>query len=73
MPDDIRSLYTTIGRDLTSHGVMNLDGVFESVADTAFIDWMHTSESGNRLVGRALSGRLAPEITPPQGQPAPAR
>ena len=59
MPDDLRSLYNAIGRDVTSQGVIDLRGVLESVTETAFIDWIHTSESGNQLVARALFDRIA--------------
>jgi hypothetical protein len=43
-------------------GVIDLAGVLGSVTETAFIDWMHTSESGNQLVARALFDRIAHEL-----------
>jgi hypothetical protein len=63
MDDDLRSLYMDIGREVTSQSdVIDLAGVFESVTETAFIDWIHTSESGNRLVACGLYDRVASEL-----------
>jgi hypothetical protein len=62
MPEDHRNLYTAIGREVVSQDVIDIAGVFESVTETAFIDWMHTSEWGNQLVARGLFDRLAPDL-----------
>ena len=56
-------MYGAIGQGvMTHHGVVDVSDAFDDMPTTAFIDWMHTSESGNERVARALYERLAPEI-----------
>jgi hypothetical protein len=63
MPQDLREMYDAIGREVVSHhGVVDLSHAFGDMAATAFIDWMHTSESGNERVARVLYDTLAPEL-----------
>lgn len=63
MSPDLRDIYDAIGRRLTSyHDVVNVSDAFDDMPTTAFIDWMHTSESGNERVARALYRKLAPEV-----------
>ena len=55
MPSDLHALYQAIGREVTSQpGVVDLSNAFDGVTSTAFIDWMHPTESGNEHVARAL-------------------
>jgi hypothetical protein len=63
MPQDLGDIYDAIGRRLVSqHGVVDVSDAFSGMSTTAFIDWMHTSESGNERVARAMYERLAPEL-----------
>jgi hypothetical protein len=55
MPKDTHDLYQAIGRHVTAQpAVADLTDAFAGVTSTAFIDWMHPTESGNEHVGRAL-------------------
>ena len=55
MPGDLRALYQSIGRDVVSQpAVADVGDAFEGVTSTAFIDWMHPTESGNEHIARAL-------------------
>ena len=63
MPLDLREIYDAIGQRVISHyGVVDVSNAFDDMPATAFIDWMHTSESGNERVARAIYQRLAPEF-----------
>lgn len=60
LPADLRAAYDAIGRNVKSHGVIDLSPAFHGMSTSAFIDWMHPSEQGIERIARALYEKLAP-------------
>jgi lysophospholipase L1-like esterase len=58
MDAELKELYGEVGRMVKARGTMDLTDALAHTPDTAFIDWMHTSEAGNERVGRALYDRI---------------
>jgi hypothetical protein len=68
LPRNLKEEYEGVGREVIQRGAIGMPEAFDGMSDTAFIDWMHPTESGNERIARALYRRLAPQI-PRQTQP----
>jgi hypothetical protein len=55
---ELRTVYDRVGREVRSHGVVDVSRAFDGVSSTAFIDWMHPSGAGNEHIARALLGTI---------------
>jgi hypothetical protein len=63
MSGEMHALYDAVRRRVTSSGhVVDLADSLNGIAGTAFIDWMHPSETGNEAIARELYARLAPQL-----------
>lgn len=58
MDAELKELYGEAGRLVKEGGTIDVTDALVHTTDTAFIDWMHTSEAGNERVARALYDRL---------------
>ncbi len=62
MDAELKELYGEVGRLVKEGGAIDVTDALVHTTDTAFIDWMHTSEAGNERVARALYERNADAI-----------
>ena len=58
MDAELKELYGEVGRLVKEGGAIDVTDGLVHTTDTAFIDWMHTSEAGNERVARALYERM---------------
>ena len=73
MPLDLRELYNGVGATVVSRGdAIDVSHAFDGMEQTAFIDWMHPSESGHERVARALYPELLSRLHEPEASNPPS-
>jgi len=65
MDAELNHLYEEVGELVKARGVLDISDALKDVGEPVFIDWMHTSETGNEKVARALYEHVR---TPAQAQ-----
>jgi lysophospholipase L1-like esterase len=65
MDTDLRRTYQAAKDIVIARGVLDLDKAFQGMTDTAFIDWMHPTEAGNKRIARALYPAIAERLRHP--------
>jgi hypothetical protein len=64
MDPDLRSFYASMGKRVIGGGVADIGNAFAGMSQTGFIDWMHTTESGNERIAREIYPLLEPRLHP---------
>jgi hypothetical protein len=54
MDAELKHLYEEVGRLVKARGVRDISDALEDISEPVFIDWAHTSETGNEQVARGL-------------------
>jgi hypothetical protein len=63
MDTELEYLHGEVGRLVKARGVLDVSAALDQVTESAFIDWMHTSEAGNERV----AGELYKAVATPAG------